>query len=102
MKIQQPNEDFDIERTETMLAGGRSVHEPIERLLLRASEAAIMLGISRAKTYELLASGELPSIKIGRSVRISKTALYKWIADQEGLADDTATSTTTISPFRRR
>ena len=42
----------------------------MERLLLRVGEAAQCLGISRSKCYELIASGELPSIKLGQSVRI--------------------------------
>ena len=39
-------------------------------MLLRVGEAAECLGISRSKCYELIASGDLPSIKLGQSVRI--------------------------------
>ncbi len=39
-------------------------------MLLRVGEAAETLGISRSKCYELIASGELPSVKIGQSVRV--------------------------------
>ncbi len=42
----------------------------LDRLLLRVTEAAETLGISRSKCYELIASGELPSIRIGQSVRV--------------------------------
>jgi excisionase family DNA binding protein len=41
-----------------------------EPLLLRPTEAARLLGISRSNLYELLAAGEIPTIHIGRSVRI--------------------------------
>lgn len=41
-----------------------------EPLLVRPSEAATLLGIGRSKLYELLAAGELPVVRIGRSVRI--------------------------------
>lgn len=38
--------------------------------LLRVSEAAQMLKISRATVYQLIWRGHLPSIKIGRSRRL--------------------------------
>jgi excisionase family DNA binding protein len=56
---------------------------PVEsqRLLLRVAEAAELLGISRAKGYELAASGEIPVVRIGRATRIPLDALRRWIAD---------------------
>jgi excisionase family DNA binding protein len=54
----------------------------MERLLLRPVEAAEAIGISRSKIYELLASGELPSVRIGASVRVPVEALRAWIAEQ--------------------
>ena len=48
-------------------------------LLLRPTEAARLLGISRSKLYELLNSGEIPTLHIGRSVRIPLAALHSWI-----------------------
>lgn len=54
----------------------------IEPLLLRPSEAALALGIGRSKLYALLASGELPVVRIGRCVRIPRDALERWIATQ--------------------
>ena len=42
----------------------------MDKLLLRPIEAAEAIGIGRSKVYELLASGELPSIRIGSSVRV--------------------------------
>ena len=50
------------------------------RLLLRPAEAATALGIGRTKVYELIAAGELPSIRIGASVRVPVAALEAWIA----------------------
>jgi excisionase family DNA binding protein len=38
-----------------------------ERLLYRVPEVAAHLNISRSKAYELLASGNLPSVKIDRT-----------------------------------
>ncbi len=99
MKVQQRKGDNDIEPRVSTPVGNGAVHEPIERVLLHAHEAAIVLGISRAKTYELLASRELPAIKIGRSVRISRAALYRWIAEREGMADEPGSTTPNKSRF---
>lgn len=54
----------------------------MEKILLKPTEAAESLGISRAKTYELIASGEIPSVKIGASRRVPVAALQAWIAQQ--------------------
>ncbi len=54
-------------------------------LTVRDVQEATKLG--RTKVYELLRSGELPHLKIGRSVRIRRDALTQWLARQE--ADDT-------------
>jgi excisionase family DNA binding protein len=50
------------------------------RLLLTPDGAAKALSISRTRVYELMASGELSSLKIGRSRRISVDALAAFIA----------------------
>lgn len=52
----------------------------MDRLLLRPTEAAELIGIGRSKVYELLAAGELPSIRIGGSVRVPVDELRAWIA----------------------
>jgi excisionase family DNA binding protein len=51
-----------------------------ERLLLRPAEAAARLGIGRTKLYELMASGELRSVKLGGARRVSATALAEFVA----------------------
>ena len=53
------------------------------RLLLRIPEAAKALGLGRTKIYELITSGELPVIRVGRAVRVSVTALQKWVEEQD-------------------
>jgi len=51
-----------------------------EKLLLRVSEAAELLSIARSKAYEMVASGELPSKKLGgRSIRIPAKQLREWV-----------------------
>jgi excisionase family DNA binding protein len=50
-----------------------------ERLMLRPTEAAEALGVSRSKAYELIASGELPVVRVGGCVRVPVAALREWI-----------------------
>jgi excisionase family DNA binding protein len=54
----------------------------LEPLLLKATEAGILLGLGRSKVFAMVAAGELPVIRIGRSVRIPRQALERWIRDQ--------------------
>jgi excisionase family DNA binding protein len=51
----------------------------LERLLLRPEEAREIIGISRTKIYALIASRELPVVRIGSSVRIPIDELRAWI-----------------------
>jgi prophage regulatory protein len=53
-----------------------------ERLLLRVEEVAEMLGIGRSKTYELMAAGELPVVRVGRCVRVPAAAVRRWVEAQ--------------------
>jgi len=43
--------------------------------LLDALEVAELLGIGRTKTYELIARGELPVLRVGRCVRVPRSGL---------------------------
>jgi len=52
----------------------------MEPMLLRPMDVADLLGISKSKIYELLASGAIPSIRIGKSIRIPTEELRKWVA----------------------
>ena len=51
----------------------------MEPLLLRADEVQKALGLGRSKVYEMLASGELPAVRIGRAVRVPAAALPEWV-----------------------
>lgn len=46
-----------------------------ERLVWTVEEAGWLLGISRAHAYDLVARGDLPSIRLGRRIVIPKHAL---------------------------
>lgn len=47
--------------------------------LLKANEVQRILGVSRWTFYELVARRELPVLRLGRRVRVPRTALYRWI-----------------------
>jgi excisionase family DNA binding protein len=51
----------------------------MERLLLRPAEVADLIGIGRSKVYEMLASGELPCIRVGGGLRVPALALQEWV-----------------------
>lgn len=60
-------------------------------ILLKADEAARLLGIGRSKAFAMIASGELPGVvRIGRSVRVHRVALERWLAERAGVAPDAA------------
>jgi excisionase family DNA binding protein len=52
----------------------------MDKLLLTPIEAATALGIGRSKVYELLQTGQLSSVRIGRCRRIPADALYDLLA----------------------
>lgn len=44
-----------------------------------------ILGFGRTKITQLLTSGIIPAVKIGRNWRITKEQLEKWFNDNKGL-----------------
>jgi excisionase family DNA binding protein len=46
-----------------------------DRVTLTVDETAQVLGVSRALAYELVARGELPSLRLGRRIVIPRRAL---------------------------
>jgi excisionase family DNA binding protein len=61
-----------------MPTGASSPSTP--RLLLRVEEAAEALAVSRTALYGLLRSGDIPVVRIGRSVRVPVAALESYVA----------------------
>lgn len=76
-----------------------------EHLLLRVSEAATVLRISRNKAYELVRQGVLPAVHLGKNIRIPRQALERWIVDQStppaGELDPAAVGWPSITPIER-
>ena len=53
-----------------------------ERLLLRPTEAADVLGIGNSKLYELIAAGVIPTVRVGSRLRVPLEALRHWIRQE--------------------
>jgi excisionase family DNA binding protein len=51
----------------------------MEKLLLSAEDVAEALTISRTRVYEILAAGELFSVKLGKVRRIPRESLDEYI-----------------------
>lgn len=56
-------------------------------LLLTAEEAARLLSVSRSRIYEWIQTGELPSVTLGRSRRVTRRALEAFVAERESAGD---------------
>ena len=54
----------------------------IEKILLKPSEAFKAMSIGRSTGYAMIASGELPCVRIGRAVRVPVSALKEWVERQ--------------------
>jgi excisionase family DNA binding protein len=52
---------------------------------LKVPEVARELRIARSRAYELVANGTIPAVKIGRSVRVSRKELERWLEEQSYL-----------------
>lgn len=50
-----------------------------EALLLPIPEAARRLGLGRSKLYELIACGDIETVRIGRAVRVPVVALVEYV-----------------------
>jgi len=53
-----------------------------EKILLRPKRAFELLDIGRSTGYALIASGKLPSVRIGRAVRVPVDGLREWVKRQ--------------------
>jgi len=45
-----------------------------------------MIGVGRTKLYELIAAGEVETVKLGKSTRITTASLHDLIRRQRGAA----------------
>ncbi|MEZ5330444.1 MAG: helix-turn-helix domain-containing protein [Verrucomicrobiales bacterium] len=56
-----------------------SGHQPVEPICVRINDAARMIGVGRTKLYELISSGELETVKIGKATRVTTASLHNLI-----------------------
>ena len=59
-----------------------SGHHPVEPICVRVNDAARMIGVGRTKLYELISSGELETVKIGKATRITTASLHALVNRQ--------------------
>lgn len=50
-----------------------------ERMVLTVEETARLLGIGRSLAWRLVSEGELPSVRLGRRVRVPRGELEGWL-----------------------
>lgn len=60
----------------TQPTGGTS---PVSRRLYRVEEVAEMLNVGRTKVFDLIRSGQLASVKVGGSRRVTERAIGDYI-----------------------
>lgn len=54
-----------------------------DTLLLTVEDAAVRLGIGRSTAFTLIASGQLPSVRIGHLRRVPVAALQRFVQSLE-------------------
>ena len=54
-----------------------------EQKLISLNELQEILGIGRTKAYDLVTSGELPAVRIGRIIRVDMRDLTDWLEQQK-------------------
>ncbi|MGE0721666.1 MAG: helix-turn-helix domain-containing protein [Novosphingobium sp.] len=59
-----------------------SAQQSVEPICVRVNDAARMIGIGRTKLYELIASGEINTVKIGKATRITTASLHALVNRQ--------------------
>ncbi len=63
----------------------RTKNSPNLRLVYTVSEAAELLGIGRSTAYELVGRGELPTVRLGHRVVVSRPTLTDLLGFQPPL-----------------
>jgi excisionase family DNA binding protein len=73
----------DYEEGKQAMTTQKNHEPPIEPLLITVKDASRCLGLSRATVYLLIGRKSIPTIRIGRSVRISSQALRLYVSELE-------------------
>ncbi len=60
----------------------------MHKALLTLEEAASVLSLSPRTLSRLLRRGEIPTVRIGRLVRVRTSDLHSWVDRQDEIRDD--------------
>jgi excisionase family DNA binding protein len=61
------------------------VYMDVQHEYLKVPEVAQILRFARSRAYELVANWTIPAVKIGRSLRVSRKGLERWLEEQHYL-----------------
>lgn len=54
-------------------------------VMLNAADIAVIFKLSRSSSYKFLRTADFPTVKIGKTIRVSKDELQKWIAKESSV-----------------
>ena len=60
-----------------------SAVNPVVRKAYTVEEVRLMLGIGRNSAYKLVHSGMFPLLKVGKSIRVSKSSFDSWLDNKD-------------------
>lgn len=79
-----PNENEAPSPTESQAASPTENQPPHT---LTVDEAAALMRVNRKTVYEIIAAGQVPGVRrLGRTIRIHRETLLRWLADGQGRA----------------
>ncbi|MER8745856.1 helix-turn-helix domain-containing protein [Mesorhizobium sp. M1004] len=62
------------------------INVPIEVLVMTVPEAGAKLGLGRNASYEAAARGDIPTIRLGKLIKVPKAAFDRMLAKSEEAA----------------
>ena len=71
-----------LHRQERIEKGKEGMRQENEQEFISLIELQEILGIGRTKAYDLVTSGELPAIRVGRAIRVRLADLTHWAERQ--------------------
>jgi excisionase family DNA binding protein len=51
--------------------------------LLTVAQVSYELGVTSNRVYQLIAAGEIPAVRLGRSVRVPRESWEKWLMEKQ-------------------
>jgi excisionase family DNA binding protein len=71
------------DQTSSQPSSAASTENGLGRLLYRVDEIRRATALSRADVYRRINAGEIPHVRVGRSIRIPARGLQEWLRDLE-------------------